>query len=212
MLLDWVTPQTPQLTPISPLYRYCRPEDAGALLFMSSNTAIKATGERVREAKALLEGLIVSFEERDVFINHEYANQLRRLEGTQSGNGSKAALPELPQLYLNGQRIGSLAEMKALNEDGQLSARLDEFRMEYIYDAGEVDCAACGGKRFVVCSTCSGTKRGRIMFGKAMKCAMCNENGLMACPSCNTDELERSMTMAPAGYSGKLDRRSIVRS
>ena len=28
--------------------RYCRPEDAGALLFMSSNTAIKATGERVR--------------------------------------------------------------------------------------------------------------------------------------------------------------------
>ena len=91
-----------------------------------------------------------------------YANQLRRLEGTQSGNGSKAALPELPQLYLNGQRIGSLAEMKALNEDGQLSARLDEFRMEYIYDAGEVDCAACGGKRFVVCSTCSGTKRGRV--------------------------------------------------
>ena len=73
MLLDWVTPQTPQLTPISPLYRYCRPEDAGALLFMSSNTAIKATGERVREAKALLEGLIVSFEERDVFINHECA-------------------------------------------------------------------------------------------------------------------------------------------
>ena len=53
--------------------RYCRPEDAGALLFMSSNTAIKATGERVREAKALLEGLIVSFEERDVFINHECA-------------------------------------------------------------------------------------------------------------------------------------------
>ena len=102
--------------------------------------------------------------------------------------------------------------MKALNEDGQLSARLDEFRMEYIYDAGEVDCAACGGKRFVVCATCSGTKRGRIMFGKAMKCAMCNENGLMACPSCNTDELERSMTMAPAGYSGKLDRKSIVRS
>ena len=145
-------------------------------------------------------------------LYYRYANQLRRLEGTQSGNGSKAALPELPQLYLNGQRIGSLAEMKALNEDGQLSARLDEFRMEYIYDAGEVDCAACGGKRFVVCSTCSGTKRGRVMFGKAMKCAMCNENGLMACPSCNTDELERSMTMAPAGYSGKLDRRSIVRS
>ena len=58
---------------MSPLYRYCRPEDAGAPLFMSSNTAIKATGERVREAKALLEGLIVSFEERDVFINHECA-------------------------------------------------------------------------------------------------------------------------------------------
>jgi len=73
LLLDWVTPQTPQLTPMSPLYRYCRPEDAGALLFMSSNMAIKATGERVREAKALLEGLIVSFEERDVFINHECA-------------------------------------------------------------------------------------------------------------------------------------------
>ena len=53
---------------------------------MSSNTAIKATGERVREAKALLEGLIVSFEERDVFINHECAARAIRAQfGRKSG-------------------------------------------------------------------------------------------------------------------------------
>ena len=137
----------------------------------------------------------------------------RRLGAHASHAGAPAfliGLEDTPEL--NGVRVGSLGEMKLANEDGLLRRRLDEFRMEYIYDAHDVDCDTCGGKRFVVCGTCSGTKRGRVMFGKAMKCAMCNENGLMACPSCNTDELERSMTMAPAGYSGKLDRRSIVKS
>ena len=73
--------------------------------------------------------------------------------------------------------------------------------MEYIYDAGEVDCAACGNSASS-CLDVLGDEARAVMFGKAMKCAMCSENGLMACPSCNTDELERSMTMAPAGYSG----------
>ena len=74
--------------------RYCRPEDAGALLFMSSNTAIKATGERVREAKALLEGLIVSFEERDVFINHECAARNSGAIRGQFGCSSGAVLAQ----------------------------------------------------------------------------------------------------------------------
>ena len=73
--------------------RYCRPEDAGALLFMSSNTAIKATGERVREAKALLEGLIVCFEERDVFINHECAAQFERNSGAIRGQFWRTSAP-----------------------------------------------------------------------------------------------------------------------
>ena len=60
---------------------------------MSSNTAIKATGERVREAKALLEGLIVSFEERDVFINHECAAQFERNPGAIRGQFWRTSAP-----------------------------------------------------------------------------------------------------------------------
>ena len=76
--------------------------------------------------------------------------------------------------------------MKALNEDGQLSARLDEFRMQSTSTTPASRMHGVRRRPLRRVLACSGTKRGRIMFGKAMKCAMRNENGLMACPSSAT--------------------------
>ena len=49
------------------------------------------------------------------------------------------------------------------------------------------DCDECGGRRFLVCAECNGSRRGKLVFGKYLKCSHCNENGLSACPSCNAD-------------------------
>ena len=49
-------------------------------------------------------------------------------------------------------------------------------------------CEECGGRRFVVCIECNGSRRGKEVFGKYLKCSHCNENGLMACATCAAAE------------------------
>ena len=58
--------------------RECRPEDRGLLLFTSSMTAVKATADACRQASGLLNALMIDVEARDVFVNLEYASQLKR--------------------------------------------------------------------------------------------------------------------------------------
>ena len=50
--------------------------------------------------------------------------------------------------------------------------------------------ARCPGerKRFYVCIVCNGSRRGKLAFGKYLNCSHCNENGLMACSTCNMAE------------------------
>ena len=124
------------------------------------------------------------YEARDVFVDVAYANQLRRLAGC---GGGKAPLPQLPQLYLDGACVGGQAEIEDLNERGALKRKLEAFQTNFRgVDAEERACADCGGKRFVICTECSGTRKGRTtVFGSKLKCSNCNENGLMACPTCN---------------------------
>ena len=194
-----------------------RAEDRGLLLFTSSMTAVKATAESCRKGAALLEALMIEFELRDVFVNLEYANQLRRLHaatggdkesagsiaeeasgtGAAGGKGRGRGLPELPRLYANGNLIGGLAELIALDDEGRLASTLQPYRLEHQRgkDIDRRSCDECGGKRFVVCSECSGSRRGRKVFDKYMKCSHCNENGLMACAACNVDERKKPHDM-----------------
>jgi glutaredoxin domain-containing cysteine-rich protein 1 len=184
-----------------------RPEDRGLLLFTSSMSAVKATGERCRKAAALLEALLIEFEQRDIFVNVEYASQLRRLhkdsgaedDGGKGSEGARAkgkarGLPELPQLYANGTLIGGLADLKALDDEGRLASSLHAFRIDHqrgMQRVDEVDrrgCEECGGRRFVVCIECSGSRRGKQVFGKYLKCSYCNENGLVPCATCAAAE------------------------
>ena len=145
-----------------------------------------------------------------VGVNPEVAHETMAGLSFVHGVGQAMECGKLFHIDLNGQRIGSLAEMKALNEDGQLSARLDEFRMEYIYDAGEVDCAACGGKRFVVCRECSGSRRGKQVFGKHLKCSFCNENGLVPCAACMHVPCAAPRGQRRGGWQGTSLLRALI--
>ena len=183
--------------------------------------------------------------------NLEYANQLRRLHAAQlasqregaaevldgaavaaesSASSRKAPLPPLPQLYLNGGLVGSLDELRALDDEGELGPLLEPFGPRPGPDAdpdadadadadadpaskpgklgpllepfkrtaltsgamhreGPRDaCEVCGGKRFVVCSECNGSRRGRKVFDSYLKCSHCNENGLQVCQACKPEE------------------------
>ena len=177
--------------------RECRPEDRGLLLFTSSMTAVKVTADACRQAAGLLNALMIDVEARDVFVNLEYASQLKRLHAEHSGGAtsptqSKKGLPELPQLYANGKLIGGLADLKALDDEGKLASTLEPYRLDHQrgreIEANKRHCDECGGRRFLVCDECNGSRRGKQVFGKYLKCAYCNENGLRACASCNLAE------------------------
>ena len=140
---------------------------------------------------------MIDVEARDVFVNVEYASQLKRLHAEHSGGAtspmqSKKGLPELPQLYANGKLIGGLADLKALDDEGKLASTLEPYRLDHQrgreIEANKRHCDECGGRRFLVCDECNGSRRGKQVFGKYLKCAYCNENGLRACASCNLAE------------------------
>ena len=185
-----------------------RNQDRGLLLFTSSMSAVKVTADACRQAAALLEALLIEVDHRDVFVNGEYANQLRRLHAatlarSESDGAQEAAqaaanpgtskagrgLPELPQLYANGTLIGGLNELRALDDEGKLVSTLAPYRLDHQRgrEIERRDCDECGGRRFLVCAECNGSRRGKLVFGKYLKCSHCNENGLSACPSCNAD-------------------------
>ena len=185
-----------------------RNEDRGLLLFISSMSAVKVTADACRQAAALLDALLIEVDQRDVFVNAEYASQLRRLHAAtlaQSGDDGAAAaaaaaaspgtqrtgrgLPELPKLYANGKLIGGLSELRGLDDEGKLVATLAPYRLDHQRgrELERRDCDECGGRRFLVCAECKGSRKGKLVFGKYLKCSYCNENGLTACPSCNND-------------------------
>ena len=69
--------------------------------------------------------------------------------------------------------------------------QLRDYRVDFQRgrDLDHDDCMLCGSRRFIVCSECKGSRRGnQKRFGKFLKCSVCNENGLMPCPSCNAAE------------------------
>jgi len=174
-----------------------RIEDRGLLLFVSSMTAVKTTAEACRQACAMLDALLIKYDARDVFVNAEYASQLKRLAGSAIGARGKKELPSLPRLYLNGKLLGELDDLRQMDQAGELLALLKDYRMDFQKgrEVDREDCFDCSSKRFIVCSECNGSKRGKSqVFGRYLNCSVCNENGLIPCPSCNADEFDRAMT------------------
>ncbi len=113
---------------------------------------------------------------KDISMDAETA---RELEERRPGS-------QVPQVYVNGTYFGDLDQVRAYAETHQLEVMLEGFEERALED-----CKRCGGRGWVNCSWCQGSKRSlhnpfeqHDMSKRALKCTVCNEAGLERCAEC----------------------------
>ncbi|CAD5119762.1 DgyrCDS8357 [Dimorphilus gyrociliatus] len=152
-------------------------EKGRIVMFTTSVTIVRRTHEKCKKARMILQNHMVEFEEKDLFMSKEYQKELLERLGTDQ--------VVLPQIYADGQHLGSSDELESINETGKLRQIFKHFKK--IEKPSK--CSVCGGYRLVPCQICSGSKKSlkRNHFTDELcdlKCVVCDENGLVRCKIC----------------------------
>ncbi|KQK06797.1 uncharacterized protein At3g28850 [Brachypodium distachyon] len=148
--------------------------DRRVVLYFSSLRAVRPTFEACRDIRAILRGLRVAVDERDVSMDAAFLTELRAL--------MRRDRPPLPQLFVGGRLVGDADEVRILHETGELR-RVVAGALQ----AAPTPCASCGGSRFTPCCACGGShRRFSDKTGGFRVCTACNENGLVRCAACFT--------------------------
>ncbi|XP_074576032.1 uncharacterized protein At5g39865-like [Curcuma longa] len=143
------------------------------VLYCTSLRGIRQTFEDCRYIGAILRGLRLSVDERDVSLHAAF-----RLELQAALNGRTFALP---QVFVGDRWIGDAEEIRQMHEAGELGRLLGEVARQ---DPAFV-CHGCRGVRFAPCPTCSGSRKVFVEEeGRMRRCVECNENGLVRCLDC----------------------------
>ncbi|KAF6989755.1 hypothetical protein CFC21_007055 [Triticum aestivum] len=143
------------------------------VLYFTSLRAVRPTFEACRDVRAILRGLRVGVDERDVSMDAAFLTELRAL--------MRRDQPPLPQLFVAGRLVGDADDVRALHESGELR--------RVVAGAPQLPptpCASCGGSRFAPCAACGGSHRWFSEKTRGFRvCAACNENGLVRCTACS---------------------------
>jgi glutaredoxin domain-containing cysteine-rich protein 1 len=172
------------------------PDSAGrVVVYLTSLRGVRQTYEDCWSTSALLRGYGVRADERDLSMHAGFKDELRAALAL----GDEGRLPPLPQVFVDGRRLGGAEEVRRLHEAGELGAALGVCDAAPCTaaakgGAGAQDaCAACGGVRFVPCDGCSGSCKVFVededdacasRGGAFRRCPKCNENGLVKCVVC----------------------------
>lgn len=146
------------------------------ILYTTSLRGIRKTFQDCNTIRFLLRSFKVIYHERDVSLHLEYREELWKILGGR-------LIP--PKLFIKGRYIGGADEVVGLHEMGWLGKFLEGTEI----DSSESSCIGCANMRFAICSACSGsckvfTSNGDNSDELFLRCAECNENGLVKCSIC----------------------------
>ncbi|CAJ1970664.1 unnamed protein product [Sphenostylis stenocarpa] len=143
------------------------------VVYYTSLHAVRPTFDACKNVFSILRGFRVKIDDRDVSIDSGFAAELKQIMGL------RQAELGLPHVFIAGKYVGGVEELRQLNDGGELKKLLENLP---VLDPSE--CHMCAGHRFVLCDTCNGSKKHYIDKVGFKTCNMCNQNGLLRCPSC----------------------------
>lgn len=123
--------------------------------------------------RSIIGGFRVPIDERDLLMDSKYVQELEKITGSKDLN--------LPMVFINGDYVGGVEEVRQLHESGELKTMLERLPV-----VESKTCDVCGGLRFILCQTCDGSHKLYRQKEGFCPCMDCNINGLITCPSCST--------------------------
>ncbi|XP_015937757.1 uncharacterized protein At5g39865 [Arachis duranensis] len=170
---------------LDPFERICPPSGENrVVIYTTTLRGVRSTFEACCAVRTAFEAFGVSFCERDVSMDSGFKQELRDLL---KGKEREETVP--PRVFVKGFYVGGAEEMLRAAEEGLLGELLEGLPRKKM---GAV-CDGCGDMRFLPCFRCNGSCKTAVLLKEeghkgrtvVIKCAHCNENGLVVCPICS---------------------------
>ncbi|XP_078494689.1 uncharacterized protein LOC100181404 [Ciona intestinalis] len=153
------------------------PNDKGTIIVYTTSLGIyRSVAQQCEQARKILKGYRVKFQDRDIFNSQEHKDELYKRLGLGLGD----PFPEMPRVYIDGVYIGGAGELQVMSDCGDLRIRLQEFPKYNIRSK----CPTCEGTGDVICHSCKGRKSKKKNRFVQLKCSTCRQKGILQCPDC----------------------------
>ncbi|KAK0416625.1 hypothetical protein QR680_012595 [Steinernema hermaphroditum] len=156
---------------------YVAEEDGKVVVYTTSCGIVRHTWERCRDTVELLRALNIRVEIRDLNLDARLLDELINRLALEPSD-KDFVYGSLPLVYVNGKYFGNDSTLFECNEAGQLVQTLSTFK-------GRRLCTFCGDSGYTLCAECHGGKKSlRIFQNRSLRCATCDENGIVPCRQC----------------------------
>jgi len=148
------------------------------VLYTTSLSTIRQTYSDCQSLMKILYNRRIKVHIKDISMDKQYATELTE----RAGSGTP-----VPQLFVKGEPLGGHTDVFKMNERGELVLALEGCEQRPMED-----CPCCAGTGFMLCTWCGGSMQSTPVSSKfekdhrktALKCTVCNENGLERCREC----------------------------
>ncbi|KAH7438393.1 hypothetical protein KP509_04G013200 [Ceratopteris richardii] len=157
---------------IDKVERRCPPgNDDAVVLYTTTSNYVMESFDHCNQVRDILTSLSTRFQEKDIFIDSAYQNELRELLGETMS---------VPALFIKGMYTGDFEDILTLHEKGKLSSLLEGLSE----NLSPGICDHCENAGFIPCSACFERCKVVVAENSVSGCAICNESGLIKCPEC----------------------------